>query len=128
MGKQFWCKFYQNMEHYQLSKTRGEDMIYEHGNEKYKDEETEKKYSKYIWDDHSWYDEHYLNCDLFEPTEGEIMTFSEVKEEIKKCVDEQKYRKQVILAMILHEMFMASEDDDGSTPTEEKTIFWYSYS
>lgn len=124
MGKDFVCKFFTNREHYDLSRTREKDMIYVDRQLRYKTPEDREKYEKYYWDDTNRFYEHYMNCDLLDPTgdEGKIMTFSEVKQEIIESMKEKNYEKQLILTMILVEMSEKSFDGE-----EEKSIFWYSY-
>ncbi len=125
MGKDFFCSFFTNLEHFHLSKTRGKAMIEVDGFPMYRTREDKEMYEKYNWENNPQFFDHYLHTTCFNETgwDGDVMTFPEVKEEILKCMDQGSYQKQIVLTMVLAEM--SNETPEGGK--EEETIFWYSY-
>lgn len=124
MGKEFFCSFFTNLEHFHLSKTREKAMIELDGILTYRSQEDKEMYETYSWENNHQFFDHYLHTTCFDETgcDGEIMTFPEVKEEIIRCMKQGNYQKQIILTMALSEM-----SDEAQRGKEEETIFWYSY-
>lgn len=124
MGKDFFCNFFTNREHYALSLTREKDVIELDGFPMYRCREDKEMYEKYNWESNHEFFDHYLGCTCFDQTgwDGDVMTFPEVKKEILKCMEVGNYQKQIILTMIMKEMSRKALDGK-----EEETIVWYCY-